>query len=137
MPVTAETDRNKRVVRTTATGLLSKSDFIAHIEQTSGDVSIGSYDEIVDTRDADVSPLSGADLTAIANSGVAYDSSSEPRLALCVSYELAFGLARMFGTMGETHVENARQVRVFRDVEFAEAMPRYSFIERSRTSETH
>lgn len=121
MTVSAEIDRENRVVHTTASGLLTKAEFIAHIESTWRDPSIASYDEIVDARQADVSQLSAADLSAIVNSGVVYDPDCEPRLALCVDSELAFGLARMFGTMRETHVENARQVRVFRDVESAQA----------------
>ena len=116
MPVSAKIDRNNEVVRTTASGLLTKADFIAHIETIWYDRSIANFDEIVDARDADVSALTAADLAAIVNSGVVYDPASDPRLALCVDSELTFGLARMFGTLRETHVESAREVGVFRDL---------------------
>ena len=120
MLVSAEIDRNNGVVRTTASGLLTKADRIAHIETIWCDRSIANFDEIVDARDADVSTLTVADLAAIVNSGVVYDPASDPRLALCVDSELAFGLARMFDTLRQTHVESAREAGVFRDFESAE-----------------
>ena len=101
MLVSAEIDRNNGVVRTTASGLLTKADRIAHIETIWCDRSIANFDEIVDARDADVSALTAADLAAIVNSGVVYDPASDPRLALCVDSELAFGLARLDEPDGE------------------------------------
>lgn len=119
MPVSATIDRDARLVFTTATGVLTRDDFIAHIANTWSDGSIVSFHEIVDARTADASGLSADDLAAIVNSGVEFDPDSSPRLALCVSSELAYGLGRMFSTMRETHVKNARQVQVFRDIDDA------------------
>ncbi|MFT4564381.1 MAG: hypothetical protein ACI9BW_004144 [Gammaproteobacteria bacterium] len=121
MPVAAKIDIAARIVRTTASGLLSRADFVTHNETTWCDEAIAGFDEIVDATSADAPQLSATDLAEIVNSGVTFDPNNEARLAVCVDCELAYGLGRMFSMMRETHTENTRAVKIFKDLETAEA----------------
>jgi hypothetical protein len=92
---------------------------VKHIENTWSDASIAGFDEIVGVTNADVSQLSSADLAQIVGSVVNYDRGNKARLAICVNSELAYGLGRMFSMMRETHSNNSRTVKVFKDIDTA------------------
>lgn len=121
MPVTETIHDDARLVHTVATGVLTRDDFIDHIERTWRGKPIADYDEIVDATTADASQLTAEDLLAIVNSGVEFDPEMTPKLALCVSSDLAYGIGRMFGSMREVHDKNAREIRVFRELAEAES----------------
>lgn len=121
MPVTAEIDKAARLVVTTATGRVSKPDFVAHIEGVWRDADVAGFDELIDVTEADVSGLSADDLAALVKVGVSVDLATSSRLALCVSSELGYGLSRMYGSMRETNDENARQINIFYDIDSARA----------------
>ena len=121
MPVTETVDVQNRLVHTVATGLVTRDEFMAHIERTWTDGQFSDCDEIVDAMSADASQLSHEDVIAIINSGVEFDGEEMPKLALCVNSDLEYGIGRMFGTMRELHDKNSREIQVFCDLESAEA----------------
>ena len=121
MPVTETVHDDIRLVHTVATGVLTRDDFIDHIKRTWRGNAISDYDEIVDATAADASHLTADDLLAIVNSGVEFDPDDMPKLALCVSSDLAYGIGRMFSSMREVHDKNAREIQVFRNLAEAEA----------------
>ncbi len=119
MAVKAEIDILARLVVTTGTGRLTKADFVMHITEVWSDPAIAGFDELIDIIDADVSALSGDDIAALVKSGVSVDATAASKLALCVGTELGYGLGRMYGSMRETHTDNAREVKVFYDLDSA------------------
>ena len=119
MPITAEIDKFARLVVTTGTGQLTKTDFLAHIDVVWSDPAIVGFDELIDTFNADLSALTSEDIAALVKSGVSIDSAISSKLTLCVGTELGYGLGRMYGSMRDTHADNAREVKVFYDLDFA------------------
>jgi hypothetical protein len=108
-------DKERRLVMSTAAGVLSKADVLWHQDQLLKDPDFDpSFSQLADLRHVtglDVTPAGMRELTARTI------FSPESRRAVIVSSELAYGLSRMFEIFRESKGE--RGIRVFRKLEDA------------------
>lgn len=115
MPISYSIDKNLGVVFTTATGRLTEEELLEDKRRLTSDPNFSpEFVELSDIRA--VSDL------AITPEGIARmvmqdeddaDKLSAYKLAIVVSKEVAFGLARMYESMTQANVPN---VRIFREI---------------------
>jgi hypothetical protein len=117
MPCDYEIDTDLRLVRTRGWGVLTCADLTANRLQMSQDPAFRSdFSQLADLREVTVIDLSAGDIRELAS-----DSPFVPeaRRALVVATDVAFGLARMYGTYRET-ISSEDQIRIFRNIRDAE-----------------
>lgn len=118
MPISAEIDKFARLAATTGRSI-NQTEPLAHINLVWNDPVIAGFDELIDIFNADRSGLTSEDITALVKSSVSIDPAISSKLPLCVGTELGYGLGRMYSPMRDTHSDNAREVKVFYDLDSA------------------
>ena len=120
MPMTYRIDSRRRLVLTHATGVLTDDDVIAHKERLLRDPEFRSdMAELSDVRAIERLAVTATGVAAM----VAHDTNHAGawrghRLALVVTSDVAFGMARMYQSLGD---DGQGSVGVFRTMEEAEA----------------
>jgi ATP phosphoribosyltransferase regulatory subunit HisZ len=115
MPFSYKIDKQRRLVMSTAAGVLSKADVLWHQDQLLKDPDFDpSFSQL-----SDLTHVTGFDVTAAGMREMAARTifSSESRRAVIVNNELGYGLSRMFEILRESKGE--RGIRVFRNLEEA------------------
>ncbi|MFI5058709.1 MAG: hypothetical protein ACHQLQ_11030 [Candidatus Acidiferrales bacterium] len=115
MPFFYKIDKQRRLVMSTAAGVLTKADVLGHQEHLLKDPDFDpSFSQL-----SDLSHVTGFDVTAADMRELTERTvfSPESRRAVIVSTELAYGMSRMFGIFRESKGE--RGIRVFRKLEDA------------------
>lgn len=118
--VTYRIDSECGVVLTTATGVLTEEDLLTHKHALRRDPDFRpGMVELSDVRGIERLQLTSDGVRRL----VADDESdagrmSSHKLAIVVSREVVFGMARMYGTLTQEHLPN---LGVFRDMEEAKA----------------
>lgn len=115
MPFTHHYDPETNVLYLTATGALEDEEAIAYAQKLAADGSIPpGRSELADFSQANLGSLSADALRRIAGVFQRHDvDAGRSRVALVVSGDLGFGLARMYQAFRS---ESAIQLRVFRDL---------------------
>ena len=120
MPMTYSIDSTRRVVFTTASGVLADRDILAHKEELLADPKLEpGMMELQDVRG-----ITKVDVTSKGIQHLAVLSDSEKKilgdfkLAIVVSKSLAFGMARVFEAYAG---DSLPHVSVFRDMDSAKA----------------
>src|SRR3972149_3691406 len=120
MPISYRIDPSRKLVLTTATGVLTDDDLIRHKQRLVADPAfqpdMRQLSDVRGVTDLQVTPL-GVRLM------VAADEAHAPalgghRLAIVVIEDLTFGMARMYQMLAE---DTTRSVGVFREIAEAEA----------------
>jgi hypothetical protein len=115
MPFFYKIDKPRRLVMSTAAGVLSKADVLGHQDQLLKDPDFDpSFSQLSDLTHVTGFDVTAADMRELTERTV---FSSESRRAVIVSTELAYGMSRMFGIFRESKGE--RGIRVFRKLEDA------------------
>lgn len=115
MPEGHEIDVTRRVVVSRAWGVLSAAEFMAHQIAVGADPSFDpTFTHLVDLRDVTAFDLDTGTIRSKARSSIFRPG---VRRAIVAPSDLAFGLARMFGTYAESA---SQTVAVFRAIEEAE-----------------
>ena len=115
MPVFYNIDKDRRLVMSTATGILNKEDALAHQNRLRSDPEFDSaYSQLLDFRHVTQIGLTASDIQQLALPNI---FSKHSRRAVLVPNDLAFGLGRMFEILRENAGE--RGIRVFRDLDEA------------------
>jgi ATP phosphoribosyltransferase regulatory subunit HisZ len=115
MPFFYKIDKQRRLVMSTAAGVLTKADVIGHQDQLLKDPDFDpSLSQLSDLSHVTGFEVTGADMREMTERTI---FSSESRRAVIVSSELAYGLSRMFEIFRESKGE--RGIRVFRKLEDA------------------
>src|SRR5205814_7753914 len=108
MPASYKIDRERRLVFSAASGVFSVADALSHHEKLSNDPDFDpSFSQIADFTKVTRFELSADDIQLLAQNGF---FSANSRRALVASSEVAFGLARMYGTLRELSGESGGHV---------------------------
>ncbi len=111
MPASYEIDKHQRLVITTATGVLTLAEALAHQEKLSGDKDFDpEFSQLVDLTGITELTIDSAGIRVLAIKKV---FSLRSRRAVLVNSELAFAFARMFSSF--RGFEGEHQIEVFRD----------------------
>ena len=115
MPFTHRYDPETRVLYLTASGPITDEEAVAYAQKVAADGSIpAGRSELADFSQANLTSLSAEALRRVAGVFQRHDvDAASSRVALVVSGDLGFGLARMYQAFRS---ESAIQLRVFRDV---------------------
>ncbi len=114
MPASYRIDVERRMIFSTATGVVTDEDLRGHRERILADPDFGaSFDQLWNFQDA-----AKIDISATAVRQLARARSYEPgvKRAIVTPSDLGYGLARMFQIL---HDEAPEDLRVFRDLEEA------------------
>jgi len=115
VPASYEIDKHQRLVITTATGVLTLADALAHQEQLTQDKDFDpEFSQLVDLSGITELTIDSAGIRALAIRKV---FSLRSRRAVLVNSELAFAFARMFSSFREFRGE--QQMEIFRNREEA------------------
>jgi ATP phosphoribosyltransferase regulatory subunit HisZ len=111
MPAFYKIDMERRLVMSTATGVLTLADALAHQEELSKDPEFDpSFSQLMDATQITEVALEGEDVRKLAQRTI---FSPESRRAILVKSDLAYGLGRMFEILRETRGEHG--IRIFRN----------------------
>jgi len=114
VPATYRIDRERRIILSTASGVLTDHDIREHQQQLRSDPDFdASFDQLWDHRDVTDFQITTATLRDLAT---ARSFKPGSRRAVVTPSDLGFGLARMFQTL---HEEAPEDLRVFRTIEEA------------------
>ncbi len=115
MPASYEIDQHQRLVITTASGVLTLADALAHQEQLTEDKNFDpEFSQLIDLSGITELAIDSAGIRALAIRNV---FSVRSRRAALVNSELAFAFARMFSSFREFSGE--QQMEIFRNREEA------------------
>lgn len=115
MPAFYKIDRERRLVLSTASGVLSLSDALSHMEKLSKDLDFDPrYSQIADFTQVTKIQLSAQDIHDLARRSI---FSTQSRRAFIVPNDVAYGLARMFEMLRENQGETG--IGIFRSLEDA------------------
>jgi len=116
MPAWYTIDKQRRLVLSAASGVFSlAADALSHHEKLTNDPDFDpSFSQIADFTQVTRFELSADDIQLLAQNGL---FSANSRRALVASSEVAFGLARMYGTLRELSGESG--VHVFHTLDEA------------------
>ena len=118
MPAEYQIDKNRRLVLTICSDVLTTADLLAHGDRLLQDPDfIPDFCHFLDLRLVTEVEITSEELRRLAQRSV---FSPESRRALLASNDLTFGLSRMFGIHREMLGETG--IRVFRDCEHDEAL---------------
>ncbi len=116
MPASYKIDKERSLVMTAGTGVLTKEDIQGHMDRLSADPEFDpTFSQLLDFREITAVEFGPEEVRQFAQRKI-YSSIS--RRAFLVTNDLQFGLARMFETYRELNGETG--IRVFRT--FEEAM---------------
>ena len=118
MPISYAIDPRLGLVRTTATGVLTDEELLQHKRDLQGDPRFdASMKELSDIRGVERLDVTAEGVRrAVAMDQGQADALGDYKLALVVSADVVFGMARMYQMMTEENIEG---VGVFRDIEEA------------------
>jgi hypothetical protein len=115
MPAFYKIDKEHKLVMTTASGVFTLADALAHHDQLLKDLDFDPrYSQLVDFTHATTAELSADDIRKLVERRVFWPGS---RRAFLVSGDLLFGLARMFEMLRESAGDGG--IRVFRSLDDA------------------
>jgi hypothetical protein len=115
MPEFYKIDRERRLVLSSASGVFSRADAVAHMEKLLKDPDFDpSYSQIADFTQVTKIDLTARDIHELAQRSI---FSSHSRRAFIAPSDVAYGLGRMFGMLRENQSEMG--IRVFRTLEDA------------------
>lgn len=115
MPAEYKIDKERRLVTSTMTGVLTQEEVLEQIQQLLTDPQIDStFSHLVDCRQVSELKCSAEEVRRIAETDI---FSLESRRAFVVIDDLMYGLARMYEIHRELRGETG--IRVFRDIDEA------------------
>jgi hypothetical protein len=115
MPARYKIDKERRLVMSTAFGVVTMADGLAHQEKLRKDPDFDpSFSQLMDYTHVVKFEITAEDVRALAQQSV---FSPDSRRAMLVRGDLAFGLARMFEALREDFGEQG--IRVFRNLDDA------------------
>jgi hypothetical protein len=115
MPATYKIDKERRLVLSSGTGLLTKEDILGHMDRLSKDPDFApDFSQIVDFREITGVEFGPEEVRQFAERNI---YSSRSLRAIVVGDDLQFGLARMFEIHRE--LKGEKGIRVFRNYDEA------------------
>jgi hypothetical protein len=115
MPAFYKIDRAHKLVLSTASGVFTLADALAHQDQLLADPAFDpAFSQLLDYTHVTKTELSTEDIRTLAVRSIFWSSS---RRAILVSRDLEFGFARMFEMLRES--EGEKGIRVFRNLDEA------------------
>jgi hypothetical protein len=106
-----EIDKERRLITSTASGVITLPEIWAHQEKLDKDPDFDpSFAQLLDVTQVTKLKLSSEDVRRVAESNTL---SSNPRLAIVATSSLVYGMARMFQIFRE--MKGEEKTRVFRD----------------------
>jgi hypothetical protein len=115
MPAFYKIDKERKLVMSTGSGVLTLTDALVHQERLLGDPDFSpDFSQLLDFTHVARVELSAEEIRRLAQTTV---FSANSRRAFVVDNDLKFGLARMFAVFRETLGENG--IRVFRNLDDA------------------
>jgi hypothetical protein len=106
-----EIDKERRLITSTASGVITLPEIWAHQEKLDRDPDFDpSFAQLLDVTQVTKLKLSSEDVRRVADSNT---FSSNPRLAIVATSSLVYGMARMFQIFRE--MKGEEKTRVFRD----------------------
>jgi len=106
-----EIDKERRLIMSTASGVITLPEVWAHQEKLAKDPDFDpSFAQVLDVTQVTKLELSSEDVRRVADSN---DFSPNPRLAIVATSSLVYGMARMFQMFRE--MKGKEKTRVFRD----------------------
>lgn len=115
MPAFYKIDKERRLVMTTASGVLTPSDTLAHQDKLLKDPDFdSSFSQLLDFTQVTTVQLGSDDVRRLAQRSI---FSPNSRRAILVSSDFAFGLSRMFEALRDNSGEKG--IRVFRNLDEA------------------
>lgn len=115
MPAYYKIDKERRLVLSTFSGVVTMADGLGHQDKLLQDPDFDpSFSQLIDYRHVTKIKLGPEDLRILAQRSI---FSPESRRAMLVKSDAAFGLARKFEALRESFGEKG--IRVFRDLEDA------------------
>jgi hypothetical protein len=115
MPVFYKIDKERKLVLSSATGVLNREEAASHQLRLLSDPEFDpNYSQLLDFTHITRLDLSAADVRRLAQRTI---FSADSRRAFLVASDLAFGLGRMYEILREAAGE--RGIRIFRDLEEA------------------
>ncbi len=115
MPAFYKIDKENRLVMSTASGVITSAEALAHHQNLSADPEFDpSYSQLLDCSHVTKIEVGPDDIRTLAQDNL---FSATSRRAILVSSETAFGLARMFEIIRETHGDSG--IQVFRNLDAA------------------
>jgi hypothetical protein len=113
MPAFYKIDKERRVVLSTASGVIALADALAHQDQILADANFDPrYSQLLDFTHVTKIELSTEDVRKLAERSVFWPTS---RRAILVSTDLGHGLARLFKMLRENAGEKG--IKVFRNLD--------------------
>lgn len=115
MPEFYKIDKERRLVLTTGSGVVTLADAVSHMDKLSKDPDFDpSFSQIMDFTQVTRIELSGDDIRRLAQRTI---FSPHSRRAFIAPDEVAFGIGRMFETLRS--LEGEKGIRIFRSLEEA------------------
>jgi hypothetical protein len=115
MPFSYKIDKERRLMKSTASGVITMADALAHQEELLKDPEFDlSFGQLIDVTQVTGVEIGSSDLRALSQTRVHSPTSHR---AILASGDLVFGLARMFAIFRETMGETG--ICVFRNLEDA------------------
>jgi hypothetical protein len=106
-----EIDKERRLITSTASGIITLEEVWAHQEKLDKDPDFDpSFAQLLDVTQVTKLKLSSEDVRRVAESNT---FSTNPRLAIVATSSLVYGMARMFQIFRE--MKGEEKTRVFRD----------------------
>lgn len=118
MPIDHRIDAERRLVVAQAKGELTIEEILSYQREVLSRPEVAGFDELVDVRGVERFVGATAERArTIARLSASSDRPGEPpgRMAIVVSDELGFGLARMYESVRDTTPGSNKQIKIFRD----------------------
>lgn len=116
MPLDYEIDHERRLVRVTASGVITPDVLFGYQKAVWSDSAVAGFDELVDMSDVErVEAPSPSNVSALAGYAAKMDGDTKPtKFAIVATDDLLFGLGRMYQAYREMKPESSKEVAVFR-----------------------
>jgi len=116
MPLDYEIDHERRLVRVTASGVITPDVLFGYQKAVWSDAAVAGFDELVDMSGVErVEAPSPSNVSALAGYSAKMDADAKPtKLAIVASGDLLFGLGRMYQAYREMKPGSSKEVAVFR-----------------------
>jgi hypothetical protein len=118
MPIDYEVDHERRLVRVTASGVITPEVLFGYQKAVWSDPAVTGYDELVDMGGVEhVEAPSPSNVSALAGFSARMDARTTPtKLAIVAADDLLFGLGRMYQAYREMKPGSNKEVGVFRSM---------------------
>jgi hypothetical protein len=118
VPLDYRIDHEQRLVRVTASGVITADTLFEYQKEAWSDPAIAEYDELADMSGVeDVQAPLPENVSALAGFSARMDTSAKPtKLAIVASDDLLFGLGRMYQAYREMKPGSNKEVAVFRSM---------------------